>query len=211
MFRAPTTVTMATFESMTVRELLDEVAARTPAPGGGAVASMVGGLAAALGNMVVAYSLGKKSLAEHAETLESASRRLTVARSLFLRLANEDAAAFETYSELSRLPEDDERRVREMPGAVLRCVQAPRAVLAAAVDAVRLLETLAPVTNKHLKSDLAIAAMLCEAAARAAAWNVRINLPLLASDAQRREIMGDVERSLADVRERTAAVEQACA
>ena len=47
-----------------------------------------------------------------------------------------------------------------------------------------------------------VAAMLCETAARAAAWNVRINLPMLNSEAQRREIAGDVERSVVEVRER---------
>lgn len=200
---------MQPIESMSVRELLDELGAKTPAPGGGAVASMAGGLGAALGAMVIAYSIGKKSLAPHAPALEAASRRLVVARNLFLRLAQEDASAYDLYSELSKLPPDDERRTREMPGAIQRCVQAPRSVLAAAVDVARLLETLAPITNTHLHSDLGVAGVMCEAAARCAAWNIRVNLPLLADAAQRETIQAETDQALADVRSRVGAVEQA--
>ncbi|MCW5754570.1 MAG: cyclodeaminase/cyclohydrolase family protein [Phycisphaeraceae bacterium] len=201
---------MPPLETLTVRELMDEIAAKSPAPGGGAVASVVGSLAAALGNMVVAYSVGKKQFADHAGALEAASRRLTVARSMMLRLADEDAAAYQDFNELSRLPDDDERRKAEYPNAIQRCVQAPRAVLAATVDVLRLLETLAPITNRHLRSDLAIAAILCDTAARAASWNVRVNVPMLSSDAQKRIVLDDTARSVDECRRRAAAVEAAC-
>lgn len=200
---------MQPIESMSVRELLDELGAKTPAPGGGATASMSGGLAAALGSMVIAYSIGKKSLAQHAEALETASRRLVVARNLFLRLAQEDASAYDLYSELSKLPPDDPRRIRELPGAIQRCVQAPRSVLAAAVDVARLLETLAPITNVHLHSDLGVAGVMCEAAARSAAWNIRVNLPLLGDVAQREAIQAETDHAVADVRGRVDVVERA--
>lgn len=203
------TTLMQPIESMSVRELLDELGAKTPAPGGGAVASMAGGLAAALGGMVIAYSIGKKSLAQHADALEAAARRLLVARNLLLRLAQEDASAYELYSELSRLPEGDERRTRELPAAIQRCVQAPRSVLAASVDVARLLETLAPITNRHLHSDLGVAGVMCEAAARSAAWNVQVNLPLLADAAARETIAGETRHAVDDVRQRVAAIEQA--
>ena len=51
------------FTPLTLDQFLDSVAAKTPAPGGGAVASAVGALSAALAGMVVSYSTGKKNLA----------------------------------------------------------------------------------------------------------------------------------------------------
>ena len=54
------------------------------------------------------------------------------------------------------------------------------------LELLSLLDDLTGTTNHQLRSDLAIAALLAEAAARAAAWNVRINLPQL-EDAQERD------------------------
>lgn len=155
--------------------LLEQIAAKTPTPGGGAVASAVGALSAALAGMVVSYSAGKKNLAQHEPALQEARSRLERARGLFLMLAEEDAAAFGLVNELSRLPEGDPRRAAEMPAAVLASVRVPEATMAASVDILRLMVELAGITNRHLRSDLGIAAELAEAAARSSAWNVLIN------------------------------------
>ena len=58
----------------TVQELLCSVAARTPAPGGGAVAATVGALAAALSEMVGNYSQGKPEAGGAEELIEEARR-----------------------------------------------------------------------------------------------------------------------------------------
>jgi formiminotetrahydrofolate cyclodeaminase len=63
--------------------LLAQIAAKSPTPGGGAVACATGALAAALAGMVVSYSLGKKSLAAHQADLEKAAHALENARALF--------------------------------------------------------------------------------------------------------------------------------
>ena len=54
-----------TLDRLSVDELLAEIGAKSPTPGGGAVACVTAALAAALGRMVVNYSVGKPSLAEH--------------------------------------------------------------------------------------------------------------------------------------------------
>jgi formiminotetrahydrofolate cyclodeaminase len=90
-----------TLASLTLDEFLRQTAAKTPTPGGGAVACTTGALAAALAGMVVSYSLGKKSLAPHQPDLEQAARSLENARSLFLRLADEDAQGI---SVVNRIP-----------------------------------------------------------------------------------------------------------
>ena len=56
----------------TFTELLDTIASKTPAPGGGYVAAAVGALGAALAGMVLAYSADKQSLATHAATNKNA-------------------------------------------------------------------------------------------------------------------------------------------
>lgn len=166
----------APLTSLPLGQLLDSLAAKTPTPGGGAVAGAVGALAAALAGMVVSYSVGKKSLAAHQDNLALAGASLVKARTLMLRLADEDAAAYGLVNELSRLPENDERREREWPAASLAAVQVPMAAIAASTDLLRHFEELSTISNRHLRSDLAIAAILAEATARAGRWNVVVNV-----------------------------------
>jgi len=172
------------FESMTLREFLGQMAAKTPTPGGGAAASAVGALAAALAQMVVAYSVGKKALAAHEPALLEATEYLTRARGLLLALADEDAAAYGAVNELSRLPEGDPRRREELPAAQAAAVGVPMATMAAGLDLLRRFEPLAAMTNRHLRSDLAIAAILAQACCESSRWNVRVNVGSLGDEQQ---------------------------
>ena len=169
------------FADLTLTQFIDAVGAKVPAPGGGAVASTVGAIAAALGRMVVSYSIGKKNLAEHQPLLLDADARLLRAAKVLILLADEDAAAYSAVNELSKLPEGDPRRV-ELAAAQAASTQVPLSVAAAAVDLLRLLKQLAGTTNHHLRSDLGIAAVLARATVEASRWNVLINTPSLPAE-----------------------------
>ncbi len=162
------------FSRLTIADFLQLVGEKTPTPGGGAVASVVGALGAALARMVVSYTRGKRTFAAHEPALTDADRVLRNAGDLLMRLAEEDAQAYGMLNELMRLPEDDPRRA-SLPAAVAASVQVPLAVVAACVDLLRRFEGLAATTNRHLRSDLAIAAILADAAAQASWWNIAVN------------------------------------
>jgi len=196
-------------------DLLDQVAAKSPAPGGGAVASAAGALAAALAGMVVSYSTGKRGLEEHAETHQRAESSLRRAREMLLRLAAEDAEAYETVNRLLKKDADPKERAERLPGGVQAAIAAPMATMATCVDLLRLFETLAPASNVYLLSDLGIAGDLAEATARACRWNVCVNLPLLkktnlpAGEEEAARIREQMEAMLADaarLNQRVAAI-----
>lgn len=189
--------------------LLEDLAAKTPAPGGGAAASIAGALAAALAGMVVAYSVGKKSLEPHRSALQAAAGRLDEMRSALLSLADEDAAAYAVLNELRRLEPDNPRRVAEEPGAVRRAVGAPGRVLELSIELLGLVEGLVEISNRGLRSDLAIAAVLAEGCAASAGWNLRINAPLLPED-ERGPLQDRLARTLAQAGAIRTRVEQAC-
>lgn len=189
---------------------LDDVAAKTPAPGGGAVVGAVGALAAALAGMVVSYSVGKKSLAEHQPELEASVALLARARALMLTLVEEDQSAYALMNELQRLPPEDPRRAAQLPGVAVAATQVPLMVMAAGTDLLRHFERLASISNRFLRSDLAIAGVLAEAVVRAGAWNVRINLPLLAELGVMKDQAAEADRLVATARECAARLEAAC-
>lgn len=196
------------FREQPIQHFLADLAAKQPTPGGGAVAGVCGALAAALAQMVVSYSLGKKNLAQHQPLLENAAHRLERARSIFLELADEDAAAYALVNELSRLPEGDPRRAQGLPDATRASIAVPMSAAAAAVDALRLMRTLCGTSNTHLRSDLAIAAVLAEATARAARWNVLINLSTPTPDTAAQRSQADA--LAADAQRLSADIERAC-
>ena len=57
---------MSSFSTLTLGDFLAATASKAPTPGGGAVAGVTVALGAALGQMVIEYTLGKKRFAEHA-------------------------------------------------------------------------------------------------------------------------------------------------
>ena len=199
----------ARFENQSLADFLEGLARKTPTPGGGAVASAIGALGCALGRMVLAYSVDKKSLQTHRKTLGSAQDALTLSQTLMLRLANEDEQAYATLNTLLKLAPDDPARAK-LPQAASEAARVPLACMAASVNTLRLLETLPEITNVYLRSDLAIAAVLAQAAARAGAWNVLVNLPGLDDDTQRAQMHAQMEQLLADAGSLCAKIEQAC-
>lgn len=165
--------------SLPIAEFLASLASKSPTPGGGAVAGVTGATAAALAEMVVAYSIGRKSLAEHGAALADARDRLTTARARCLELADADAQAYEVLNAAMRLPADDPERQARVADAARHATSPPLALCGVAADLAALCESLAAITNPHLASDLAIAGVLAASCAEAARWNVRANLPLL--------------------------------
>jgi len=201
---------MERISDLPVSSLLTSLGARTPSPGGGASAALAGALAAATARMVLSYSIGRKSLAEHEPTLQAAAQSLDRAHALLLELGDEDAEAYERLNATMKLRETDPRRDEDLPRAVAAAIAVPSAVLAAGIDLLRLLETLPGRTNPHLRSDLAVAAVLAEASVRAAAWNIEVNLPLVADEAERKRVGESVRGSVNEAGERATSVERAC-
>jgi formiminotetrahydrofolate cyclodeaminase len=197
-------------DQRTVGELLDAVAARKPVPGGGAVAALTAALAAALGHMVVEYSRGKSSSAGHEAFHAEALPALVGIQAAALKLADADADAFARLSGLWKLKPDDPRRQAEWAGAVAAAIDAPRRVMERSLEALELLERLSESVGANIRSDLAISALLAQAGAEAAAWNVRVNLPLLEDAAEARRLETETSRRLERAMALRQAIEQTC-
>jgi len=193
----------------TLTRLIEELGARTPAPGGGAAASVTAAVGAALGAMVVNWSLGRKALTEHDADNHDRLAQLQRGADRALTLAEEDARNYEALNRLMKLPEDDPDRIAGWDAAVDGAMRPPMDTLALCRELAGTLVRMLGTTNSMLKSDLAAAAVLVEAAGRTAAWNVHANLPLVPAP-RAAELEGTVGGHLASLRDLVHQVEHGC-
>jgi formiminotetrahydrofolate cyclodeaminase len=164
---------------LTLSGYLQALNSKAPTPGGGAVAATTGATAAAIAGMVIHYTLGKKKY-EHCESENQAHLELlTSMQSRFLQLADDDADGYGVLNTLWSLPETDPKRIAQWDDAVQGAITPPISMLELCAQMMGVLHELTETTNRMLKSDLAVAAITCKAAAHGAACNIRINIPLL--------------------------------
>jgi formiminotetrahydrofolate cyclodeaminase len=159
----------------TVAELLEQLAARTPAPGGGTGAALAGATAAALTEMSVAFALSRA--AGDDEAIAVALRRAGALRARLLELADADITSYEPVLEALALEPGDSRRRSQVEDALSGAAEVPLEIAAACAEVTELAAASAGAAgNEHLLGDAGAAALIAEAATRAAVTLVEINL-----------------------------------
>jgi formiminotetrahydrofolate cyclodeaminase len=163
----------------TIETFLAQLAARVPAPGGGATAGLHAAQAAALVAMVARYTDAAK-YADHAEEIAAITTTADRLREDALGLAEQDAAAFTAVTEAYRLPKEtaEEATARSLAIAqsLVTAARVPAVVIDVAEQVLGLAERLLPIGNRNVISDVAAAAEAARAAATTARVNVEINL-----------------------------------
>jgi formiminotetrahydrofolate cyclodeaminase len=201
------------FATLTLGAFVDRLASAEPVPGGGSASAVAASLGAALVAMVAALSQGRAKYAEHAALHE---RAIDVGQRLsrrFLELADEDAAAYARFAAAAKLPRDtDEDRVLRsgaLAAAARAASEVPLATVEACLELVVTAEVLSGRSNVNASSDLNVAALLAEAAARGAAENVLVNLPAVGDEAFAKETTAQVMARLDTIAALAAATHQA--
>ena len=158
-------------------EWMDRVASASPSPGGGTVSAVAGGIAAGLTAMVGRLTVGRKKYAAVDTEFRELVERAEELRVRLVRLGEEDAAAYDGVSAAYGLPKTAEaERSAAIQAALLKATEVPLETLRAARDVAALAARAAEAGNRNAASDAGVGALLAEAAARGAAYNVRINV-----------------------------------
>lgn len=173
-----------TFENQKVGEFLDLLASDAPAPGGGSAAALCAAVGAALVSMVANLTVGKEKYRDSQAEMEEVLRRSEALRAEFIRLMEEDTEAFNIFMKVLKMPRDTEEQKAERKAAMAKASQTatdvPLRTLERCAEMALLAAKVVKLGNRNAVSDGGSAALFAEASGKAAAYNVRINLPGIA-------------------------------
>mgnify|MGYP006282987177 FL=1 len=170
----------APLASMDLKYFIQEVAARSSAPGGGSVSAVLAALGAGLGAMAAKLTWGVRKF----EYLDQDMRRiippLHEAAQALIPLIDADTNAFEDYMAALRLPKetDAERQQRDqaLQAGLKTAVNVPLETMRLGDQAWEALREVARLGNIASKSDIQVGAKALETGIWGAFQNVRINL-----------------------------------
>jgi len=166
---------VSSFLDEPVRGFLDQLAARTPTPGGGGAAAVTGAMAAGLVAMAARFSA--RQLPEAGELAEEADRL----RRRLAQLAEEDAQAYAAVLEALRGPGEagsGEQRETQWREALLGAAIVPLEIAEIGAQVALMAARLAETGNPNLRGDAVTGAVLAAASARSAACLEDINVKL---------------------------------
>ena len=156
-----------------IKEYLDDLAARKPAPGGGSASALSAAVGVSLMSMVANYTIGNKKYQSDEKEISSLLVELDKFASELQGLVDKDV---EAYSALSKKMKELDKDSPALDEAFKSAMKVPFEVCKISAETLRLCKTLAERGNKNLITDTAIAAILLEGAFFSAKYNVYINM-----------------------------------
>ena len=161
-------------------DFVDEVSRDSPAPGGGSVAALSGALGAALGTMVANLSASKAGFEGHKDKLAEIAKEGQATKDELIKAIDDDTSAFDEVIKAMRMPKDteEENKIRdiEMQKGYQSATLVPLKTVENCRDALDICCEISEIMDESMASDVGSGALMANAGAIAAAYNVRINL-----------------------------------
>ncbi len=164
------------YADKSIKQYLNDLAAKLPAPGGGSGAALTAGLGTALICMVINFTLGKPKYARYQEDLVKTLSTAKRIKNRFLELVDLDVAAFKSKD-------------------INKALGVPLEICRLCFEAIKLCPSLVKKGNVNLISDVAVAVILLEAGFSSALFNVRINLKYLKDKTLANRINRELDKS----------------
>jgi len=163
-----------------VEPFVEQLAAPTATPGGGSASAAAAAMAAGLAVMVASMSRGKKAYVQYEAQLSAAIARLTPLREELKAAIDADAEAYNAVMKAYKQSKIDAASADSLIDASLKLATGvPLSVAEKAHEVAAIAQSLEPITNPNMKSDLTTSVALARAAVTGALANVEINLASL--------------------------------
>ncbi|KJR41960.1 formimidoyltransferase-cyclodeaminase [Candidatus Magnetoovum chiemensis] len=185
---------------MSVRAFIEEIAARSTAPGGGSASAAMAAMGVGLGSMVAKITNGVRKfesvqpyMQKHIPLLHELTRQL-------IPMIDADTSAFNEYMEGLRMPKGTgigdpvtDARNEKLQSGLRTAINVPLTTMRLGDSAWEALCEIAPHINPASKSDLEVGAKALEAGIWGAFRNVSINMQDIQDDNFRKETLKEAE------------------
>ena len=147
----------------------------------GSVAALAGSIGAALASMVANLSVGKGEFDDRYEVLCGLALRAQAVKDTLMQAVDEDTRAFDAVLKGIRMPKDTEEervvRAEAIQEGYKSATLVPMTTVEGCFEALGLCREMAGLATPEMISDVGSGALMAHAGLKAAAFNVRINLP----------------------------------
>lgn len=195
---------------MTVRGFIEEIGARSSAPGGGSASAAIAGIGVALGAMVAKLTHGVRKFEADQPQLEQVIPHLHQLTRRLIPMIDADTSAFNLYMEGLRLPKttEAERAARQakMQAGLKEAIQVPLTTMRLGDSGWQALLTVARHGNPASASDIQVGARALETGIWGAYQNVLINMRELEDEEYKRDVLAEAELLLARARAQCAEI-----
>ncbi len=178
-------------------DFLDQLAAATPTPGGGAAAAHTAAEGAALVSMVARLTTGKKKYQDVQERMFTLIDLAEELRSRLVQAGKDDSLAFDKVMEAFRLSknsdEEIQRRDQAIQNATIYAAEVPLLVANLALEVMKLAFESAQSGNLNAISDAASGLFFAKSALTSASLNVRTNTLGIHDQNKNRWLLDQVE------------------
>ena len=165
--------------NLTAKNLAQETASESMAPGGGSISAYVGSLGISLGAMVANLSANKPGWEEKLDTFSDWAEIGQSIQKELLFLVDEDTRSFNQIIDAIRMSKDTEKekklRSEAIQNASKYAAEIPFKVMETSYKSYDLLKAMLEIGNPASISDTGVGALCCLTAIEGAYMNVRIN------------------------------------
>ena len=166
--------------SLSTRDFIEEINARTSAPGGGSAAAAVAAIGSALGAMVSKLTYGVRRFEHLDDTFREAIPPLHQTTLKLIPMIDADTYAFNDYIDAIRLPKGTDKekayRKEKMQEGLKKAIEIPLTTMRIADQAWEKMRVAAEHGNINSKSDVEVGARSLEVGIWGAYKNVLINM-----------------------------------
>ena len=183
--------------SMTLRGFIEEVAARSSAPGGGSASAAIAAIGAGLGSMVAKLTWGVRKFDAVQPQMKEAIPVLHEVSGKLIAMVDADTSAFNDYMEALRMVRETEEqkaiRKARMEEGLKTAIRVPLATMRLGDSAWDALVTVASFGNPASRSDTQVGAKALETGIWGAYQNVLINMEGIRDQTYREETLAEAD------------------
>ncbi len=183
---------------LSVTDYLGRTASGDPVPGGGSAAALNAALAAALIEMVARLTIGRKGFEAVDAQMRATADRAAALRAKLTGDVDRDSEAYAmvlaAYALPKATPEEKTDRAQAIQAAFRQAALVPLGVARDALQAMALGRQVIAGGNPNAASDGAAGVLAARMAARAAVYNVKINLGSIKDERFTAELKAEADR-----------------